>query len=68
MIYPKNIIEFVKNDPELKERFSHIAAISSLNITTAPPSQTDFSFEEYMLSQGHIQSRAIRKYLHFIAS
>jgi predicted O-methyltransferase YrrM len=68
MIYPKNIIEFVKNDPALKERFSGIAAITSLNTTINPPGQDDFSFEEYMLNEGHTRSRAIRKYLHFIAS
>jgi hypothetical protein len=68
MIYPKNIIEFVKNDPALRERFSHIAATTSLNTTTTTLDQNDFSFEEYMLTKGHSQSRAIRKYLHFIAS
>ncbi|MCI5164866.1 MAG: hypothetical protein D3903_01950 [Candidatus Electrothrix sp. GM3_4] len=68
MIYPKNIIEFVSNDPALKERFSRIASITSVNTAAISRPEEDFSFEEYMLREGHIQSRAIRKYLHFIAS
>lgn len=69
MIYPKDIVEFIRNDPALKERFSAVAAISSsANTSSAPQSQQDFSFEEYMLTDGHLHSRAIRKYLHFIAS
>ncbi|MCI5226074.1 MAG: hypothetical protein D3918_05285, partial [Candidatus Electrothrix sp. AX2] len=68
MIYPKNIIEFVKNDPALKERFNDVAAITSLNAMSSPQLHEDFFFEDYMLNEGHTQSRAIRKYLHFIAS
>ncbi|MCI5121608.1 MAG: hypothetical protein D3908_10545, partial [Candidatus Electrothrix sp. AUS4] len=69
MIYPKNIIEFVQSDPALSERFSRIASITALNTTTTSlPPQDDFAFEEYMLAEGYLRSRAIRKYLHFIAS
>jgi hypothetical protein len=68
MIYPKDIVEFVSNDPALKERFSHVAAIASVNTSTTPVPQQDFAFEEYMLTEGVAQSRAIRKYLHFIAA
>jgi predicted O-methyltransferase YrrM len=67
MIYPKDVVAFVSNDPALRARFSHIAAISSASTITAPQPQ-DFSFEEYMLTEGYGRSRAIRRYLHFIAS
>lgn len=67
MIYPKDIVEFVSNDSALKSRFSHIAAISSVNTATAPQPQ-DFLFEEYLLTEGCNKSRAVRRYLHFIAS
>ncbi len=68
MIYPKDVLEFVNSDSTLKERFSSIAAIDTLNTAAVPQAADDFAFEEYMLHEGYVQSRAIRKYLHFIAS
>lgn len=67
MIYPKNVIEFVKTDPNLAARFPTVAAVQSLNssLVAAP---ADLAFAEYMLSEGHTTSRAIRRYLHFLSS
>lgn len=68
MIYPKDIVQFVSNDPVLKKKFAHIAAMDSVNVSSSPAVHEDFGFEEYMLTEGYGQSRAIRKYLHFLAS
>ncbi len=68
MIFPKDIVQFVGNDPALKERFPHIAAMDSVNVCSSPAVPADFGFEEYMLTDGYGKSRAIRKYLHFLAS
>lgn len=67
MIYPKEVVEFVNNDPMLKTKFCDIASINRINLSTAKQIE-DFSFEEYMLTDGYTQSRAIRKYLHFLSS
>ena len=68
MIYPKGIVQFVGSDPELKDRFSNIASIDSVNTTSLTMLQGDCAFEEYMLAEGYTRSRAIRKYLYFVAS
>ncbi len=68
MIYPKDIVAFVSNDPVLRERFADIAAIDSVTVAMVPVERQDFSFEEYMLTEGFVQSRAIRKYLLFLSS
>ncbi len=68
MIYPKDIVEFVAGDPALRERFPAIASIESVNVTINPPEEENCRFEQYMLSEGYDRSRAIRKYLHFLAS
>ena len=67
MIYPKNVIEFVKSDPALAARFPAVAALRSLNSSPLAPA-VDLSFAEYMLTEGHTTSRAIRRYLHFLSS
>ncbi len=68
MIYPKDIVQFIANDPVLKVRFPHIAAIDSVNVSSVATGTDSFEFEEYMLTEGYTQSRAIRKYLHYLAS
>ena len=68
MIYPRDIVQFVSDDPVLKERFAHIAALNSVNISSSQVVSGDVRFEEYMVAEGYMQSRAIRKYLHFLAS
>lgn len=68
MIYPKDIVQFVTNDPVLKDRFPDISSINSVNISSVPTVKSDLSFEEYMLTEGYTQSRPIRKYLHFLSS
>lgn len=68
MIYPKDIVDFVKQDAELTNKFPHVAQIESANTTHLQTRELNFAFEEYMLNKGHIHSRPIRKYLHFISS
>ena len=68
MIYPKDILDFIKSEPDLTERFPHLATIDSINTSPQPPGARDLLFEQYMLNEGHLESRAIRKYLHFAAS
>ena len=68
MIYPKDIIEFVDNDPVLKERFPEVASIRSVNVSSSAGTGSGFAFEEYMLTEGYTQSRAVRKYLFYLAS
>ena len=68
MIYPKDIVEFVKQDAELVNKFPHVAKIKSVNTTPVQRKVQDFSFEEYMIKEGYAISRPIRKCLHFISS
>lgn len=68
MIYPKEVIQFVRNDPVLKDKFHNIAEIQSLHISPVAMTREGFAFEEFMLTEGYTRNRAIRKYLHFLAS
>lgn len=68
MIYPKDVVQYVSNDPVQKDRFSNIASINSVNISPGSSVRGDFEFEEYLLTEGYNQSRAVRKYLHFLSS
>jgi len=66
MIYPKTIIDFVKSNSSLSNRFPEIASINTININELNLESRGFEFEQYMLEEGYLYSGAIRNYLFFI--
>jgi hypothetical protein len=67
MIYPKDIVTFVEQNPELQKRFPWVSSRYPVNFSSQKEVDTPLDFEVYMLEQGHQESEAIRKYLHFLA-
>ncbi len=68
MIYPKDIVTFVEADEELKKRFPWVNSLHPVNFASAENVDAPLNFEAYMLEEGYLQSKAIRKYLHFLAT
>lgn len=68
MIYPRDIVEFVEDNLELKKRFPWVNSRYPINFSTSKDVDTPLDFEVYMLEEGHQHSEAIRKYLHYLAT
>jgi hypothetical protein len=68
MIYPKGIVDFVKNDPALSQMFPLVCADHPLH-TLGASRHTAISpdFDAWMLHEGQAQSLEIKKYLFFLA-
>ncbi|GEM_PF-3008990 len=65
MLYPKDVVDFIKNDTILSRRFNDIA--DDLNATEKVLNYS-CDVELWMYSEGVRVSRAVRKYLFFLSS
>ena len=70
MIYPKGIIDYLKTNDVLKDRFHNVLSTNRLlNIAEEPVDENVHSdFVEYMFSEGYIENAAIKKYLFFLST
>ena len=67
MIYPKDIVDCVSQDAELRKRFPWVRQNSALNVSSSSDEPVSLDFEQYMLNEGYTSSSAIRRYLNFMA-
>ncbi len=68
MIYPRDIVTFIKQDSTLRERFPNVAASDEFDGFREPPVETNLEFERWMVQEGILRSQAVRKYLFFLST
>jgi len=68
MMYPKDVVNFVKQDRALRERFPEVVGADQNDPFRQPRTDSDLAFERWMVEEGVRQSPAVRRYLIFLSS
>jgi ectoine hydroxylase-related dioxygenase (phytanoyl-CoA dioxygenase family) len=66
-IYPKGVVDFIKNDVELRKRFGAIAADHPLHVYRGSSENFSADFEAWMWNEGVKKSAEIKKYVFFLS-
>lgn len=68
MIYPKDIVDFVKTDNELRAEFGWVIEQDSLNVTSTGFREITNRFEFWMVTEGYRRSEAIARYVLYLST
>lgn len=66
MIYPKDIVSFIKKNKQLKHKFYDQIYNKEINVSTKYNVTTNDEFEIWMYKEGYLQSLEIKRYLFFL--